>query len=397
MIATLLAAALIAPSPMAVQDTLLMRARELHRRYPLIDGHNDLPIAHRRHAAYDLDKLDIGLPAPRLQTDIPRLRQGGVGGQFWSVFIPVSIQGPEAIKTTMEQIDFVYQLCRRYPDTFELALTGDDVERIFRSGKIASLMGMEGGHSIDESLAALRMFYVMGARYMTLTHNSNTPWADSATDTPKHGGLTEFGEKVVLEMNRLGMMVDLSHVSPDTMRDALRVTKAPVIFSHSGARAVCDHVRNVPDDILPLVKANNGVVMVVILESFISSKARERGALRTKKRDELRAQLGDEEKVRQALVEWDKQNPGPRATLNDVADHIDHLRKVIGSDHIGIGGDFDGGGGVLGLEDVSTYPRLTAELLRRGYSEDEIRKILGGNVLRAMRDVERVAREMRLK
>jgi membrane dipeptidase len=383
--------ALIAPSPM--QDHL-ERARELHRRYPLIDGHNDLPWAHRRLHQHDLEAFGLE-SLPHLQTDIPRLREGGVGAQFWSVFVPVSIQGPEAVKTTMEQIDFVHRIVRRYPEAFELATTADDVERIFRAGKIASLIGMEGGHSIDNSLAALRMFYQLGARYMTLTHNTNTDWADSATDKPVHNGLTAFGEQVVLEMNRLGMLVDLSHVSPDTMRHALRVTRVPVIFSHSGARAVNNHVRNVPDDVLELVKKNQGVVMVVILDAFVSDAARRHRALRDQHRKELETQhAGDEAKVRELLAEWDKENPRQRATLTQVADHIDHIKQVAGVDHIGFGGDFDGGGGVLGLEDVSKYPMLTAELLRRGYTDEEVGKILGLNVLRVMRAAERVSREM---
>lgn len=391
MFAPFLAIAALLSAPIQ-DDAYLARAYELHKLYPLIDGHNDLPWAHRNRARYDLDALDIRVHAEGLQTDIPRLRQGGVGAQFWSVYVPVSIQGPDAIKATIEQIDFVYKLSERYPDTFELALTADDVERVFRGGKIASLIGMEGGHSIDNSLETLRMFYRMGARYMTLTHNSNTPWADSATDTPLNNGLSDFGEKVVHEMNRLGMLVDLSHVSPATMKHALRVSKAPVIFSHSGARGVCDHVRNVPDDVLPLVKQNGGVIMVVILESFVSNKARDHRALRTAKQEEFRAR--DPENAARLLAEWDRDNPRPRATLSEVADHIDHIKRMIGVDHIGIGGDYDGGGGVLGLEDVSTYPRLTAELLRRGYTDEEIGKILGLNVLRVMREAERVAREL---
>jgi membrane dipeptidase len=392
-------AALLAFSCMAAAQTsppdLLAQAREIHRRHPLIDGHNDLPWAHRGRAGYDLDLLDIAKAVPSLQTDIGRLRAGGVGAQFWSVFVPHSLQGADALKATVEQVDFVYRLSERYPDTFELALTADDVERIFRSGKIASLIGMEGGHSIDNSLAALRMFYRMGARYMTLTHNGNVPWADSATDQPRLDGMNAFGEQVVLEMNRLGMLVDLSHVSPATMKHALRVTRAPVIFSHSGARAVCDHVRNVPDDVLHLVRENGGVVMVVILDAFVSDRARDHRAVRDRERDRLRGlHPGDEERVQALLGAWDAANPRPRATLAEVADHIDHIRKVAGIDHIGIGGDFDGGGGVVGLEDVSTYPKLTAELLRRGYTEAGIAKILGGNVLRVMREAERVSRAL---
>ncbi len=395
MIAAILGLLTLIGAP-AQEPDLLAKARELHRRYPLFDGHNDLPWAHRNQANYDLDALDLRNRVPALQTDIPRLREGGVGAQWWSVYAPVSLQGPDAIKATIEQIEFVYQLCERYPDTFELALTASDVERAIENGKIASLIGMEGGHSIDNSLAILRMFYRMGARYMTLTHNSNTPWADAATDTPKNNGLSAFGEDVIREMNRLGMLVDLSHVSPDTMKHALRVTRAPVIYSHSGARGVCDHVRNVPDDVLPLIRENGGIVMVVILESFVSEKARSHRTLRTRRQAELVEQNQDNaERVAQLMAAWDSENPRPRATLSEVADHVDHIKRLAGVDHIGIGGDFDGGGGVLGLEDVSTYPKLTAELLRRGYTDEEIGKILGLNMLRVMREAERVSREMR--
>jgi membrane dipeptidase len=281
------------------------------------------------------------------------------------------MQGKEAVRATMEQIDIVYQIVDRYPDTFEIARTASDVERIFRSGKIASLIGMEGGHCIDNSLGALRMFYKLGARYMTLTHSANTPWADSATDKPEHHGLTPFGEEVVREMNRLGMLVDLSHTSPETMHAALRVTQAPVIFSHSSARALNDHPRNVPDDVLAKMPANGGVVMVTFVPAFISPQVREYD------------ELPPAEKQRQ---------PAPRATMAQVADHIDHIRKVAGINHIGIGSDFDGITTVpQNLEDVSKYPVLVAELLRRGYTKDDLKKILGQNVLRVMRQAEQVA------
>ena len=336
-------------------DTLLARARALHFEVPLVDGHNDYPWALRQHdPARDLAALDIRVPQPRIHTDIPRLRAGGVGGQFWSVYIPAETQGPAAIRATLEQIDIVHRMMARYPDTFALATTAADVERIFRSGRIASLIGMEGGHSIDSSLAVLRMFHAAGARYLTLTHSANVPWADSGTDTPRHGGLSRFGEEVVREMNRLGMLVDLSHTSPDTMLDALRMSDAPVLFSHSDARALNDHRRNVPDDVLRLLPANGGVVMVTFVPQFLTSSG--------------------------------------KATLADVANHMDHIRKVAGSDHVGIGSDFDGIETVpVGLEDVSTYPALTAELLRRGWPEDDVRKALGLNVLRVMRRAEEVA------
>src|SRR2546427_2070303 len=263
----------------SAQQGVLEQAIALHRETPLIDGHNDIPWTFREKANRDLSKMDLRQRQPQLHTDIPRLRQGGVGGQFWSVYVPVTMQGPEAVQATMEQIDFVYQMMDRYPDTFELARTAADVERIFKAGKIASLIGMEGGHSIDNSLGTLRMFYKLGARYMTLTHGANTPWADSATDKPEHHGLTPFGEAVVREMNRIGMLVDLSHTSPETMHAALRVTQSPVIFSHSSARAGNDHPRNVPDDVLAKIPANGGVVMVTFVPAFISAEVRQYDAL----------------------------------------------------------------------------------------------------------------------
>ena len=333
----------------------LARARALHRQVPLVDGHNDYPWALSKHSAErDLNTLDISVPQPALHTDIPRLRQGGVGGQFWSVYVSADIQGAAAVRATLEQIDVVHRMVRKYPDTFELATTAGDIERIFKQGRIASLIGMEGGHSIDSSLAMLRMFFVGGARYMTLTHSMNVPWADSGTDMPKVGGLSRFGEEVVREMNRLGMLVDLSHTSTEAMQDAIRVSDAPVIFSHSDARALNDHGRNVPDEVLRLLPKNGGVVMVTFVPGFL---------------------------VRSG-----------KATLEDVANHMDHVRRVAGPDHVGIGSDFDGIEQVpAGLEDVSKYPALTAELLRRGWPEQDVRKALGLNVLRVMRRAEATA------
>jgi membrane dipeptidase len=372
------------------------RAQVLHKQVPLIDGHNDYPWALRENAARDLDRLDISRPQPSIMTDIARLRTGGVGGQFWSVYVPAELQGESAVTATLEQIDIVHRMMRKYADTFELALSADDVERIFKKGKIASLIGMEGGHSIDSSLGALRMFHRLGARYMTLTHSSNVPWADSATDTPVLGGLSNFGEQVVREMNWLGMLVDLSHVSPDTMIDAIRVSEAPVIFSHSSARALNDVPRNVPDNVLQMLPKNGGVVMVTFVPGFLSPKAAAWTRLQTDQETRLRQQHpNDSNALKAAMAEWVKVNPAPRATVADAADHIDHIRKVAGIDHIGLGGDFDGITSVPeGLEDVSKYPTLTVELIRRGYTNEDVKKILGLNTLRVMRQVEKVSLRM---
>jgi membrane dipeptidase len=369
------------------------RARTLHKRALLIDGHNDYPWALRENAGRDLGKLDIRKPQPTIMTDIPRLRAGGIGGQFWSVYVPVELQGQAAVTATLEQVDVVHRMTRMYPDTFELALTAADVERIYGKGRIASLIGMEGGHSIDNSLAALRMFHRLGARYMTLTHSTNTPWADSCTDAAVSGGLSAFGEQVVREMNWLGMLVDLSHTSAETMADAIRVSGAPVIFSHSSARAVNDVPRNVPDTILQLLPANGGIVMVTFVPAFLSPKVAEWVKLQTAETERLRQQgVVGAAALKSGLETWADANPSPRATVSDAADHIDHIRKTAGVDHIGIGGDFDGIDAVVqGLEDVSTYPALTAELMRRGYTDDDMKKILGLNILRVMRQAEKVS------
>ena len=391
-LALLLAVPLMQSQP--PDPALVQRARALLERSPLIDGHNDYPWALRETAGRDLAKLDITTPQPTIMTDIPRLKAGGVGGQFWSVYVPVELQGQAAVTATLEQIDIVHQMMRKYPDTFELALTAADVERIFKKGRIASLIGMEGGHSIDNSLAALRMFYRLGARYMTLTHSKNTPWADSCTDVPASNGLSPFGEQVVREMNWLGMLVDLSHTSPDTMADAIRVSQAPVIFSHSSSRAVNDVPRNVPDDVLKLLPANGGVVMVTFVPGFLSPKVTAWNKLQTAEEDRLKLQSpNDPAAVKLALEAWTKANPSPRATASDVADHIDHIRQIAGIDHIGLGGDFDGITAVpLGMEDVSTYPVLVAELFRRGYTDDQVKKIAGLNILRVLGQAEKVAK-----
>ena len=384
------------PSQQSNDRALTDHARAVLKQTPLIDGHNDYPWALREKAQRDFARLDIAKPQPSIMTDIPRLRAGGVGGQFWSVYVPVELTGQTAVTATLEEIDTVHQMVRRYPDTFELALTADDVERIFKQGRIASLIGMEGGHSIDNSLAALRMFYRLGARYMTLTHAKNTGWADSATDDPKFGGLAPFGEEVVREMNWLGMLVDLSHVSPETMEDAIRVSQAPVIFSHSSARALNDVPRNVPDAVLRLLPKNDGVVMVTFVPGFLSPAVAGWNKLQDAERERLTKQFpSDAAAVTRGVDEWTRSHPAPRATLTDAADHIDHIRQIAGIDHIGLGSDFDGITAVpLGLEDVSTYPSLVAELLRRGYKDEEVGKILGGNILRVMRQVEKVSKRL---
>lgn len=371
----------------------------LFRTTPLIDGHNDVPWQYRRRVNNDLDAIDFASDTstldPPMHTDLERLRAGGVGAQFWSVYIPVDDAGgrPGDARVVIEQMDLTRRLIDRHDD-LELALTAEDIVRIHRRGRIASLMGMEGGHSIENSLAALRATYALGARYMTITHSSNIPWADSATDDRVLGGLSPFGEEVIREMNRLGMLVDLSHVSPEVMHDALDVSEAPVIFSHSSARAVCDHPRNVPDDVLRRIRDLDGVVMVTFVPSFVSEELRVWFGERQAERDRLRARHGEEnnDAVSEGLRAWERRHPRPEATMAQVADHIDHIRDVAGIDRLGIGGDFDGVGSLpVGLEDVSTYPDLFLELARRGYSDADLRKIAGENLLRVMRQAERVA------
>ena len=373
----------------------LARVTELLRRHPLVDGHNDLPWEAREQTGYDFDRLDIGGDVATTCTDVPRLRAGGVGAQFWSVFVPSSLQGDAAVVATLEQVDAVHQMVGRYAGELGFARTADEVERVFASGRIASLMGAEGGHSIGCSLAALRMLSVLGVRYMTLTHNDNVPWADSATDEPVLGGLSAFGLEVVREMNRLGMLVDLSHVSADTMRDALKATEVPVIFSHSSARAVCDVPRNVPDDVLTSLRANNGVCMVTFVPEFVSPAVaawrREAAAAAA----EVGVKSTDYEAFRAFTREYRVAHPKPSATLEDVVAHCEHVREVAGIDHVGIGGDYDGTETYpVGLEDVSGYPRLLAALADRGWSDEDLAKLAGGNVLRVMRDVEAGAREL---
>jgi membrane dipeptidase len=367
--------------------------RSLLRDAPLVDGHNDLLWELRNRVGYDLDRLDVSRPAAQLHTDLPRLRAGGVGGQFWSVYVPSTLPGHQAVTATLEQLDGFHRLLARYPADLGLALTAEDVVRVARSGRVASLAGMEGGHSIGESLGALRMMYVLGARYMTLTHNDNTSWADSATDEPAHGGLTDFGREVVAEMNRLGMLVDLSHVAPATMQAALDATRVPVIFSHSSARALCDHPRNVPDDVLAQLPANGGVCMVTFVPGFVVQAAANIRLELAELDRQWRRELGDDSpELERRRREWKAAHPEPSATLADVADHVDHVREVAGVDHVGLGGDFDGTDRVpVGLEDVSTYPALAAELRQRGWSDDELRRLAGRNVLRVLQAAEEVA------
>ncbi|MCC3770955.1 dipeptidase [Streptomyces sp. UNOC14_S4] len=372
----------------------MARARELLAEHPVVDGHNDLPWRLRRQVRYDLDRRDIATDqSADLHTDLPRLRAGCVGAQFWSVYVRTDMAGDEAVSATLEQIDVVRQLAARYPADLRLAFTADDMEAARAEGRIASLMGAEGGHSINNSLATLRALHRLGVRYMTLTHNDNIPWADSATDEPAVGGLTRFGEEVVREMNRVGMLVDLSHVSADTMRDALRVTEAPVIFSHSSARAVCDHPRNIPDDVLAALPANGGVAMATFVPKFILQAA----ATWTAAADEnLRAHgLHPLDTTGEAMAlhhAFETANPRPFATASTVADHLDHMREVAGIDHVGIGGDFDGTAFTpADIPDVSGYPNLIAELLRRRWSEADLAKLTWRNAVRVLGDAQSYA------
>jgi membrane dipeptidase len=396
------AALALLSSPAAAADATDRRIERILKQIPLIDGHNDLPWEIRDNYDFWRKPLDLAadtskLPYP-LQTDLVRMKRGGMGGQFWSVWIPAALKGDEAIRVTLEQIDIVHRMVRRYPDRLEMASTAADVRRIHKAGRIASMIGVEGGHQIGNSPAALREFYDLGVRYMTLTHSANIDWADSATADPVANGLTPFGRAIVREMNRLGMIVDLSHVSPKTMHDALDETKAPVIFSHSNARALMDHARNVPDDVLRRMPRNGGVVMVNFYPGFLSEPYRRRMAARDAEDARLKNLFsGQPERRKAALDAWDTTNPAPAVPLTVVADHIDHIRKVAGIDHVGIGSDFDGISGTApqGLEGVEDYPALLRELIRRGWSDADIAKLAGGNILRAMEGAERVARSMR--
>ncbi len=397
LVLSLIAVGLVSASAAAQSaDPALEHARRLLRSTPLIDGHNDLPweIRTSRTAPRDVDAYDIRKPAP-MHTDLARLAEGQVAAQFWSIYVPGEVKDSGFARIQLEQFDIARRMIARYPDRLALALTADDIERDFKQGKIASLLGMEGGHVIENSLGALRAYYALGARYMTLTHNVTLDWADAAQDSAVHGGLTPFGREVVREMNRLGMLVDLSHVSPGTMSDALDVAQAPVIFSHSSARALLDVPRNVPDSILARLPANGGVVMVTFVPGFVSPAIAEWSRGAGERMREIRGTTRDSVEVRRQFAEWRSAHPRPRATIKDVADHVEHVRSIAGADHVGIGSDFDGVDETPeGLEDSSKYPYLFAELIRRGWSDTDLRKLAGQNLLRAFHAAEATARRL---
>jgi membrane dipeptidase len=394
----LLALLVTAASGAAAQsDPALERARKILRSVPLIDGHNDLAweIRQSKTAPMDVAAYDLRVRAPG-HTDLERLKAGQVGAQFWSIYVPGEVKDSGYARIQLEQFDIARRLIARYPDRLTLALTADDIEREFKRGRVASLLGMEGGHVIENSLGALRSYYDLGARYMTLTHNVTLDWADAALDRVRHDGLTDFGREVVREMNRLGMLVDLSHVSPATMSDALDVTQAPVIFSHSSARALTEHARNVPDSILQRLPKNGGVVMVTFVPAFVSNEVTQYEKREEEESKRISAEVADTAEVRRRMEAWTAANPRPQATLAQVADHIEHVRKVAGVDHVGLGSDFDGITYTpVGLEDVSTFPQLFAELIRRGWSDDDLKKLAGRNLLRVLRATERTAERLR--
>lgn len=374
---------------------LTEEALRIHRAAIVIDGHNDLPWKVREQHDSSFDKLDLAQPQPDMHTDIPRLRVGGLGAQFWSAYVPTdTMRSGGAARMGLEQIDLIHRMVERYPDVFEMAYTADDIVRIRRQGKIASLIGAEGGHMIENSLGVLRMFYALGTRYLTLTHADTLDWVDSATDEARHGGLTEFGEQVVREMNRLGMLVDISHVSAETMHDVLRVSRAPIIASHSAAYGLAPHPRNIPDDILRMMPDNGGVIMVNFYSGFIEPTGAENMADAFNVHRRLRAEHPDDESVIEAMEAWLAEHPVPNGTVHTLVDHIDHIVEVAGIDHVGLGSDYDGITKLPAqLEDVSCYPYITQALLDRGHGEKDIHKILGENLLRALRGAERVARD----
>jgi membrane dipeptidase len=382
-------------SPVAAQsnDRALERAKKILRSTPLIDGHNDLPweIRERKEAPRDVGSYDLRTRTPG-HTDLARLAEGQVGAQFWSIYIPGEVKDSGYAKVQLEQFDIARRIIARYPDRLALAVTAKDIESSFKRGKIGSLLGMEGGHAIENSLGALRSYYDLGARYMTLTHNVTLDWADAALDSARNNGLSEFGREVVREMNRLGMLVDLSHVSPATMSDVLDIAEAPVIFSHSSAQAVTDHGRNVPDSILKRLPRNGGVVMVTFVPAFVSAEVAAWEARAGEQSNAIREVVSDTAEQTRRFEEWKATHPRPSATLGQVADHIEHVRKVAGRDHVGIGSDFDGIDTVPeGLEDVSKFPELFAELIRRGWSDGDLEKLAGQNLLRALRGAEATA------
>jgi len=387
----------LASGAAAQGDPALERARKILRSVPLIDGHNDLAweIRESKSAPMDVAAYDLRTRTPG-HTDLERLKAGQVGAQFWSIYVPGEVKDSGYARIQLEEFDIARRFIARYPDRLALALTADDIEREVKRGRIASLLGMEGGHVIENSLGALRAYYDLGARYLTLTHNVTLDWADAALDSVRHDGLTDFGREVVREMNRLGMLVDLSHVSPATMSDALDVTQAPVIFSHSSARALTEHPRNVPDSILQRLPKNGGVVMVTFVPAFVSNEVAQYEKRETEENERVSAQVADTAEVSRRMEEWRAANPRPQATLAQVADHIEHVRKVAGVDHVGLGSDFDGITNVpVGLEDVSTFPQLFAELIRRGWSDDDLKKLAGRNVLRVLREAERTSERLR--
>jgi membrane dipeptidase len=379
-----------ARTPVKLTDAAL----QLHREALVIDGHNDLPWQYRQQADLSFRNLDISRPQKGTHTDIPRLRKGGVGAQFFAAYVPVETRKKGlAVRQTLEQIDIIHRLAQKYPDDLAMAYTADDILRIRKQGKIAALIGVEGGHSIDNSLGVLRMYHRLGVRYMTLTHTETLDWADSATDEARHKGLTAFGEQVVREMNRLGMMVDISHVSADTMKHALKVSTAPIIASHSSAFALAGHPRNVPDDVLRLVAKNGGVVMVNFYPGFLTPEGARSAQDMFKAARDLRAKYANDKEFEAAMEQWQKEHPLPPCDVHTVVDHIEHIIKVAGADHVGLGSDFDGINGTpRQLEDVSTFPYITQELLNRGHARADVVKVLGGNLLRVLRRVEEVAR-----
>lgn len=402
--ATISAAVALSANPLAAQSAQEIAAEALEAA-PVWDGHNDVPIQLRGRLGNVIGQFDFEDTTDTgeadgsriMHTDLVRLARGKVGAQFWSVYVSAALDEPEAVQATIEQIDVTLRLIARYPDRLQLALDADDVEQAMAAGRVASLLGMEGGHSIGSSLAVLRQMYAMGARYMTLTHSKTLSWVDSATDEPRNGGLTAFGKDVVREMNRIGMLVDLSHVSEKVMHDALDVSQAPVIFSHSGARAINGHARNVPDSVLMRLKANGGLVMVVGLPGFLDEDTRLWNANRAAEEARLKALwLGQPDAVKNGLSAWDAANPAPQATIADWADHIDHVRRIAGIDAIGIGGDYDGmPSGPVGAEDVAGYPALFTELARRGYTREELEKIASRNMMRVLRAAESTRDAMR--